>query len=266
MNKLRLIFFTIALAAGLQIYFILFNYRALSRPALQYNPEQLAIVYITFSYLVVAILIVLEKHHLKDFHIDEFSIYIFIFSSFLRIRSGVVGENLSLIIMAIAGIFITLLIYLRKINQQKASVQWALSGIGIGLIISVLMILMNLFFPKSQMSILILNDNLAMTAIKSMLYVFPNVVVEEMLFRGFLWGYLEKMRWSENRIAWCQGVLFWVLHSSRILIAPVTFLIGIPLLTFASTKLLIKSRQTYPPILSHALINIMSRLFYLATI
>ncbi len=266
MKRIRLVFLIIAGFAIIQICLFLYYISSVTGTALFLFPEPLTTIFLAFTHLVLAILIILERHNLSDFHIDKFTIYIFIFASFFRVRSGVAGENISLILIAIAGTAVAISIFRHKVVIQEANLQWALKGIGIGLLVATLGIFINLILPSSQINVMALQDSLVFTGIKAMFYVFPNVVIEEILFRGFLWGYLRKENWNNNKIAWFQGVLFWALHSSRIIVTPVSFFILIPLLTFASTKLLIKSEQTYPSILSHAVINILGKLFYLAMI
>jgi membrane protease YdiL (CAAX protease family) len=266
MKRIWLIFLIIAGLAIIQLCLFLYYISLVRRPALFLSPEPLISIFIAFAHLVLATLIILERNNLSDFHLDKFTIYIFVFASFFRVRTGVVGENISLIIIAIAGMAVAMSIFRYKVVAQNTNLQWSVKGIGFGLLIAGLGIFINLIVPTSQMNVMILQDSLVFTGIKSMFFVFPDVIMEEILFRGFLWGYLRRENWNSNKIAWFQGVLFWAMHSSRVIVTPVSFFILIPLVTFASTKLLLKSQQTYPSILSHAVINILGKLFYLALI
>lgn len=266
MKRIRLIFFIIAGFAIIQICLFLTYINAEADAALTLPLELLTTIVLTFTHLVLATLIILERDSLSDFNIDNFTVYIFIFASFFRVRSGAIGENISLFLIAIAGMAVGISLFRYKVIIQKTNLQWAIKGIGAGLLIIAVAFCLNLFLPKSQIDVMMLQDSVVFTGIKSMFYVFPGVILEEILFRGFLWGYLKKENWTNSKIAWFQGVLFWALHSSRIVVTPVSFLVLIPLLTFFVTKLLLKSQQIYPSILSHAIVNIMGKVFYLATI
>lgn len=266
MKRIRLILLIVAGFAIIQMCLFLYYISSETGTTLFLSPEPLTTIFLTFIHLALAILIILERHNLSDFNIDKFTIYIFVFASFFRVRSGVVGENISSVLIAIAGVAVAISIFRYNLVAQKTNLLWAVKGIGTGILITVLAFLINLFIPISKIDVLILQDSFVFTGIKAMFYVFPNVIIEEILFRGFLWGYLKKENWNNNKIAWFQGILFWAIHSSRIIVTPVSFLVIIPLLTFVLTVLVLKSQQIYPSILSHAVVNIMSKLFYLALI
>lgn len=266
MKRIGLIFLIIAGFALIQLCLFLTYINAEADATLILPLELLTTILLTFTHLVLAVLIILERDNLSEFNIDSFTIYIFIFASFFRVREGVIGENISLLLIAIAGAVVAILLFRYKVIIQKTNFQWALRGIGTGLLIIILSFCLNLILPTSQIDVMILKDSVVFTSIKAMFFVFPNVIMEEILFRGFLWGYLRKANWNDNKIAWFQGILFWALHSSRSIVTPISFLVIIPLLTFGVTKLLLKSQQTYPSILTHAIVNIIGKLFYLALI
>ena len=266
MKRIGLILLIIGGFALIQICIFIFYISLGTETALFLLIESLTTVFLTFTHLALALLIILERHNLSEFNIDKFTIYIFIFASFFRVRSGVAGENISLVLIAIAGLAVTASIFGHKVATQNANFQWAIKGIGAGLLIAALTIFINLIHSPSQFNVMILQNSFVFTGIKTMFYVFPNVISEEIIFRGFLWGYLRKAGWDNSKIAWLQGALFWAIHFSRAIVTPITFFVIIPLLTFVLTKLLLKSQQTFPSILSHAVVNIMSKLFYLALI
>jgi len=78
---------------------------------------------------------------------------------------------------------------------------------------------------------------------------------EEPLFRGFLWGYLRKLGWSENKILLSQAGLFAFAHVELLLAGwPISFA-----LTFVGGVLLgwlvMRSRSISVSILSHGFAN-----------
>ena len=88
-------------------------------------------------------------------------------------------------------------------------------------------------------------------AIYDLSYVAP---IEEILFRGLLWGYLVRVGWKEDKVFWFQAVLFWISHISRIEY-PVSFFITIPISTIVFSILVRYSKQLFPSIIAHTVLN-----------
>ena len=137
------------------------------------------------------------------------------------------------------------------------------AGISVGAVI--LITLIQLFFRNAWEITPFFEDNEALTITRQFIReVSFGAVIEEILFRGFLWGYLKRAGWHENKIFWTQGMLFWFMHLSKIL-TPFTFFITVPIATMIYSKLTLKSKQIYPAIVAHMIVNILSAMLNLGT-
>lgn len=84
----------------------------------------------------------------------------------------------------------------------------------------------------------------------------PGVVFEEFLFRGFLWGYLSKIKVDERIILLIQAVLFWISHH-RFLLLHNTYLFWLPLPIMALLLgwVVMKSKSLASSTIAHYLFN-----------
>jgi membrane protease YdiL (CAAX protease family) len=221
------------------------------------NPN-LAYIYITTSYIVIAVLIWSERKQLHEYHLEKFSLFLFILSSIARRRLGINGEVYYLILIALSGLSVIIVMYINRSRIQKTNIRWALAGAFWGCVLLILTFFCESFQWKIWIDETLVSDNLVLLVLRQVVYNYSfGVIIEEMIFRGFLWGYLRKMGWEEKKIFWVQGIVFCLSHLYRIK-TPVTFFITIPLLTFVSSKLVQRFRQVFPSILSHLITNTMT--------
>lgn len=221
--------------------------------------------YSTVMYLIVSVLICVEIKRLEEFNIDKFTIITLILFSFLRRRLVIVGEGYFLILIGLAGISMIVALITNKPKLLRTNLRWTLFGIMIGGITLFPIAQLELFLRHTWLANPLLRNNLALTAISDLLKQLSfTSLPEEILFRGFIWGYLRREGWEENKIIWIQGVLFWLIHIGR-LATPFTFFFAIPILTLISSQLTKRSKQVFPAILSHTIINSVSAILNLAT-
>jgi membrane protease YdiL (CAAX protease family) len=235
--------------------------------ALLYSPVlgYFGYFYITLVYCAFSILIRLESNYLEEFHIDRFTLASLVLSSIVRSRLRIPAEGFFLILIGLAGIFMISTLILKKPTIPKTNRRWVLVGAGISSGVIILITLFELFFRNAWEIAPLFKDNEALTITRHIVAEFSfGAVIEEILFRGFLWGYLKRAGWHENRIFWMQGTLFWFLHLSKIF-TPFTFFIIIPIIAMICSKLTLKSGQLYPAIIAHMIINILSAMLNLAS-
>ena len=97
--------------------------------------------------------------------------------------------------------------------------------------------------------------NLGFYLIRDVIYNLSFVaIMEELAFRGVLWGYLRGIGWKESKIFWAQAILFWLTHIWQIF-NPITFFITIPIGTIIFSLLTRYSRQVFPSIIAHTIMN-----------
>jgi membrane protease YdiL (CAAX protease family) len=81
-----------------------------------------------------------------------------------------------------------------------------------------------------------------------------SAIFEELLFRGFLVGYLTKNGISEKKILFIQSFLFWIAHVS-IISQGFGFFIALPLGSIVLGYLAQKHKSILPSLLAHILYN-----------
>lgn len=221
--------------------------------------------YATLMYLVLAVLIGLEAKNLKEFNIDRFALATFILGSFIRRRFGLPGEESFLILIGLAGAIVIATFVVKKPSVPRTNIKWVLVGILISAVLLILIFLLELLLREAWAVMPLFRGNLSATVISEIVKELSfGALIEEILIRGFLWGYLRREGWDEKKISWAQGLLFWFLHVSRV-VTPFSFFIVIPLITILFTKLTMHTKQVYPAIVSHIVINVLSSMLNLST-
>jgi membrane protease YdiL (CAAX protease family) len=268
MNSLgsKLTIFMLLVIALLQSLFLM---QVLGSPILQQYSLLISFTPIIFSVIIrwtLACLLWVESGNLQEFHVDRFTVYLFIFSSIVRIRSGMPGELVFAILIALSGVFVFILLILRKLKICETNLNWTSRGLGIGVLSTVLLFVLELLIRPIWTAMPLIGNSLISTTVGLMATIFDTAPLEEIVFRGFLWGYLRRFGWTESKIFFVQGILFWLCHLSRSIITPFSFFIGLPLLVFVTGKLVMKSKQLFPSILSHSIVNMLSKGLNLASI
>ena len=222
------------------------------------------VAFVTAS-IGVAALIWIEKENLEEFHVDKFALLTFILGSLLRPRIGILGEECFAGLAILSGISMAIVWIVRKPRIPKTNRHWAFLGIIAGGIFAILIVAFGLSLQLKGHASPLLQNGLFSTVLGQMLRQFSDgIAFEEILFRGFVWGYLRRFGLAENKTIWIQGLLFWLVHFGSAFIRPFTFFLAIPLGTLVQTKLTSYSKQIFPSILAHAMINILGGLFNFA--
>jgi membrane protease YdiL (CAAX protease family) len=79
-------------------------------------------------------------------------------------------------------------------------------------------------------------------------------ILEEPIFRGFLWGYLANRGWRDKSIWIIQGALFWLAHLSY-WDRPYTFFVTVPAGSLLLGWLAWRSRSVGACMVAHGLFN-----------
>lgn len=219
---------------------------------------------IILVHLALAALILIESGHLENFYIDKFTVSAIVIHSFLRTKLGLATDRFFLPLIGLIGILMLLMLIIKKPNLIKTNRSWSLLGILSGLLIVVLITMLQMLVREPWLSIAF-KQSLGMTAANYVVSELSFVPQEEILFRGFLLGYLRRNGWEDKKALWLQGVIFWGTHFSRIIITPFSFFITLPILIFIISLLAYKSKQLFPSILCHSVLNAIGRALNLAT-
>jgi membrane protease YdiL (CAAX protease family) len=225
--------------------------------------QNLKYPYITVVYIILAVLIFLERKNLGEFNLDRASVLILIFSSIFRRRLGVENESFYLLVLFGTGLVMFISVIRNWSQIPKTSFRWLAVGVFIGFIALVPVTFIETIQSTRVISGATESYGPFWDVVGRMIYHLSfSVPMEEVFFRGFLWGYLRKLDWNENKIFWTQGVLFWLSHLGGIG-SPLTFFLSIPILTFILSELTKRSGRISPSILFHLVVNSMISVFIL---
>jgi membrane protease YdiL (CAAX protease family) len=171
------------------------------------------------TYLLTAILILLEKDRLSQFKINVFAITIFLLAPILRpITYKMIEKHISSydlqfsqfkIIVSVL-LFLCLFICQTKIHKDtfKYTIQWIMISFLAGILLAIGTSLVYSHFDTRgpQQPTITIFIELFITQLSSA------AICEEPLFRGFLWGHLEKRGWKQIKIWLFQAGMFCFAH------------------------------------------------------
>ena len=84
--------------------------------------------YITMNYLILAILVWVERESLGDFHLDQTTLFVMGLSGIFRPRLHLAGEGYFIIIIGTAGLVILGVLILNHSKVPKTNFRWAFIG------------------------------------------------------------------------------------------------------------------------------------------
>ena len=210
-------------------------------------------LYEALTYILICSLVVLNSDNLSQYFLDRPALILFMLGGTL-LRTTIIEIPICLEMIPFWGATIWLFFYLKKrqIPLNKPMPNWWLWGMLIGVLwgLSILIININRASITGNFNALlipILVDMMHQTSHSS--------IMEEPLFRGFLWGYLNSRGWKNLHIWIFQAFLFWLVHISYIS-RPFTFWIAAPLAGLLLGALAWKTKSFAAPILAHTIFNV----------
>ena len=196
-------------------------------------------------FLLIAIVILINRSDLKSLNIDKYFIRLFAYSglAYCWMYFWPLGWAAGLI-----SVFM-LILYLKKgyqFGDTNPNLRWIVFIIVIGFILS-------LFFIGS-----IPDSAKTERAIHWLLIDFPPfAVMEEVIFRGLPWMVLKKLNWSETWIVAFQAVLFWLSHTTYFFTNPMMFWGIVPIASLLLGSIAWRSRSIAPSAVAHILFNVL---------
>jgi membrane protease YdiL (CAAX protease family) len=198
-----------------------------------------------------------------DYHIDKSGLFTFILFGTI-LRTNVFTSNIYYADFAFWFIAIGLAIALkrRKINLKSHTsgslliVYGMATGIGLSILFSIPSILgSNLGDFSNTPS---QPWTLFLAYFIDLIYQLGHAsILEEPVFRGFLWGYLYKVGWEEKWIWLFQAGLFWLAHLDYILSSPYSFLIVLPMVGLVLGRQVWRTHSITISMFTHASYNSM---------
>jgi membrane protease YdiL (CAAX protease family) len=211
-------------------------------------------IFVILFYMSIAILIWFNVKNISIFHMDRMTLVFIILFGIFRSRLDIQNEGYFKSIILLFTVLILIAYFKNRRYVPKTGWRW--TGIGLlSCLLGIPIALLESFQPDVFASIKIPPGGLNLVLAQRVFYNLSFVVLmEETLFRGFLWGFLQNHGWKENRIFWGQAILFWAIHFWNI-VNPITFFLTIPIGIMVQSLLVRYSKQLFPSVLFHLILN-----------
>lgn len=226
-------------------------------PNIRLDLKVIQYCFVLTSYFCLFLILWLDKNQLDYWNLEKYSTLLLIAMCFVRIRLNFFNEQIFRVIIFITGILILIVAIHIWGKIPKTSLYWSMFGfLSCGLVIP-LAFIESIAIEKYAVSTALYQTKFFGYLLHNLSYTLAFIApYEELVLRGVLWGQLRKWNISEVKIAWIQGLLTWLLHFWQ-LTNPITFFIAIPIQTFILTTLVKSSKQLFPSIISHSLVNLL---------
>lgn len=215
------------------------------------TPLLLASSYEAVTFLTIVTLIVINRERLFFFKIDRASCWIIILGGTI-FRTIFIGEPLFFSLLYwIAAIGLFYVLRKTKVHLQRSSIWWLPVGLLVGSIFIFVLSLLNghrISIPEDK------PGSFMELFIPFTYYLFHSAILEEPVFRGFLWGALQMRGIPQRNILFCQAVLFGIAHINY-LHQPFVLLVQVPVLAIVFGLLVWKSGSIAPALMAHATYN-----------
>lgn len=214
------------------------------------------------SYLCIIYILWFEKNDAVNNNIDHASAYLLAIMGIFRSNVGVPGEIFYRIILIVLSIILFAAIRRGTSKLPSTNIRWILVSLALcGLILPLAFI--DSFSTARYLAYTFTSGTiLAEISQKAFFNLSFVSLIEEVIYRAILWGYLRKQDWSEIKIFWFQAILFWLLHFYQIG-TPITFFIVNPIVILTMSYLVLRSRQVFPAIIFHTAVNALLPFFAL---
>ncbi len=205
--------------------------------------------------ILIAMLIFIERRNLERLRIDRISILIFILGTFPRIIFAEIKGFWFIMIIVSSGLLCMFVLFSNWQKIPKGNWRWAGIGVFVGLIVAVLNIIIVIISEHTTINNHFLTIRFVTVFAGQLIYFLSfTSPTEEILFRGFLWGYFVNFGWSERKACWIQAIIFIFYHWDK-LFTPLVFFIGLPIFTLSVSKLRQGSKQVFPSLLAHTIVD-----------
>jgi membrane protease YdiL (CAAX protease family) len=226
------------------------------------------------TYLFTAALIYWQRNHLGQFHVTRFSLVIVLGAPLAEPLLGLLtgswidwpyGNSFRLAALLIA---ISLLVLLwksqAKLDLAPERLRWVTISLALGLVLA---FAYGWYFELEAFGRIGVRDViLKPPASLSDVFLFTSIqlmnaaVMEEPLFRGFLWGCLRQRGLRDPLIWLIQAALFWLAHIYYLGQVPFSFWVLVPSVGLAFGWLAWRSRSIAPPLIAHTMVNALTQI------
>jgi len=238
-----LLILRIVLINGLRYYFSTLNYH-------------IVVIYELIVYILIFTLIIINHSELPAYNIDKSSlILIILFSSLLRfeISNEKYWGYYSTIFWGISlGLLVILILKWPQLPSVK--LKWILLSALLGFGIPLIYLLIQLINREQSVSLISIFINFV---INTFFFMGHASIQEEILFRGFLWGYMQNKGISDKKTWLFTSFIFIVAHYYSLIYRNTTIsgLIIFLIICLVYGWLVWCSRSVSPSMVSHSIFN-----------
>jgi membrane protease YdiL (CAAX protease family) len=201
-----------------------------------------------WSLPLAGLVLIANRSDLQSLNVDLYFVTIFILSGLVSFRFSALepwGWASAIISIAI------FLLYRKgafKFGPAAPRVGLTKSLLGIVSIVSVLVLVFSFMWG-------LLTNRAMGSTLHTFLTDLPLLVVEELIFRGMLWMFLDRLGWAVPKIIIFQAILFWLAHSYYISTFPFHFWVVIPIGSVLFGVLVWKTKSITSSTLAHLALN-----------
>lgn len=195
-------------------------------------------------YVLITFLILMERKNLAEFGFDRGSLILFILSTLVRTHLNFSGEIWFLSIIIIAGLVCSIVVVRNWSKLPKINWTWVIVGLVCGFITALIMVIFNVVFYGGAYIEFSTGSSSFSYFLDYFIGTFSTgTMLEEFIFRGFLFGYLIRAGLSESLSLWVQGICFWLIHGAGLIPVIGIFIFVTPLVALVSALLRKYSKQ-----------------------
>src|SRR5258706_1125050 len=210
----------------------------------------------SIAYILTATIIWLNRHRLVGLNIDRPFVVVFILGGALyALRTT--SNNIGVLVGITAGLIFWA--YQNNLFVFKNPVPYP-KGTGLLILLSIILALAPVLRFGLILKPLLNFQTFIATFMGSLQSFLAIIVVEEVIFRGALWAYLQSLGLSEKPSFYTQAFLFWIAHHRILLLGhQYSFWVAIPCMSILLGLLAWRSKSLTPSTIGHFLFNFLSQ-------
>lgn len=217
-----------------------------------------AIVFLTGTYLFTGILLCRNISNLHQYHISSIALTIFLVSPILSIISNP-SDLSALVRIAMAAVFAAYFIRNRKriiaVKNDKKSIIFNTLIVFVSVLVTTILFAYIRGFSGTE------NTYTLGMLVNGLLFQLSfAAVMEEPLFRGFLWGGFRQLGLSDGLVCFLQAGLFWLGHIYYYNTG-INFWVVIPIASIVLGLVVWKTKSITNSMVTHAFMNTLGDVF-----
>lgn len=223
------------------------------------------VIFMNGTYLLTSLILILERERLAELKFNLFAAVIFVAAPLIRILVYQGHQIMSDFwelwfpagLSALMGLFFVFNHKRLHKDNVRYYIKWIILSALVGALIAIISSIVDMVVdPQARGQM----NATASILISAFFIQLANAAVsEEPLFRGFLWGYLERKGWKQYQILFFQAGLFCLGHIYYLPDKPIYFLWTFIIPLFLGL-LLMKSKSIGSSMIAHGMVNSLSDL------